>query len=195
MAFYGYGVTMQNNLFFKSPSNKQITGKGPSQFEFLDSISKNNDWIVLNSSILRDSLISDKHDDRLNCSVNALKAYLQVNGPHWKKTANTPDCRGKGPIYHGHAYDKQNKHYILEWTVIDKEKRILMLIDFGVHENHAFTQKVCEDKKNKILNSEESRKIIKNVERVRKEAKQKLLRTQKGVTKKSITEKRPTLKR
>lgn len=162
--------------FFKKTNISNIVkAKGPSPEDQLWAMANDKYWTILNSPLLQKSA----GDLKLVARVNALKNALQTYGP---TSENLPDFRnnkGKamGTVFHGHANDSNGTTFVLEWTVVDREKQLIALIGFDSHENYSFRQTplnkveldsilACED--NKKAMAQANKKII--------EAKQKVAR-------------------
>ena len=148
---------------------------GPSPKEQLLAITESRYWIVLNSSLLKNC----GSDKSLLNRANALKHALQTYGP---TSTSLPDFRyNKGKansyIFHGHAINSNGCTYILEWTVIDAEKRVIALIGFDTHENYSFRQKpLSEDERKKILLRDENKQIMARATKKIAEAKERTTR-------------------
>jgi len=157
----------------KGKTSEKVENHGPDAREQLLAMAYGNYWTVLNSS-----KINCGHDKKLTNRANAFKHCLQTFGPFDKdKLPDFRDNKGsaEGEVYHGHVNDKDGNTYVLEWTVIDLDKKIMSLLGFDSHENYPFAQKPLkpEQKKN-ILESDESKKIFLLVEDNIKAAKKKV---------------------
>lgn len=162
-------------LFLKTKKSNIVNANGPSPKEQLLAMANGKYWTILNSSLLQ-KIASDK---TLIARVNALKNALQTYG---SVSENLPDFRnnkGKamGSVFHAHANDSNGNTYVLEWTVIDKEKRFLALVGFGSHENYNFRSTPLNNVEvDRILTNEANQKIIANASRKMTEAKEKVER-------------------
>lgn len=146
-------------FFKKEHVSNIVKANGPSPEEQLWAMANNEYWTVLNSSLLQYAAV----DPILCIRANALKNALQTFGPASEKL---PDFRNNignalGHVFHGHVNNSNGTTYVLEWAVVNKEKRILAFIGFDTHENYRFQKcPLKEDQLKKILNSPESKKIM-----------------------------------
>lgn len=146
-------------LFTKKHTSTIVSAGGPSPEDQLLSMAKGRYWTILNSSLLN----RIGNDKILVSRANALKSALQTYGPESDKLPDLRNNKGKamGSIFHGHVKNSNGTTYIIEWTVIDKEKRLLALIGFDTHENYSFRQKpLNNDEVEKISQSAASKLII-----------------------------------
>lgn len=139
-------------------------------------------WTVLNTSILR---LSANNKDLCH-RVNALKHALQTYGP---QSGNLPDLRHnqgkpKGWVFHGHVNNSSGKTYVLEWAIVDKNKKIIALTGFGPHENFKYSQEPLSDKAIfKILSDSQNVKIMNNIPKKIQEATEKVARIERNYKK------------
>ena len=156
-------------LFKKPKVSEKIMANGPAYSDQLLAMVQGTYWTVLNSSLLN----ACGNDKDLCNRVNALKAALQTYGP---TSTQLPDLRSnkgaaKGFVFHGHVNNSNGKTYVLEWTVIDHEKRIIALLNFDKHENYSFKQyPINELAAEQILSTPENIKIIERVSKKIQEA-------------------------
>ncbi len=152
---------------------------------FPDQITKalatDNYWTVLGAyTHLRHEKLSE--DNNLCHRVNYIKHLLQVNGPKNIPGLINNKGKSKGHIFHAHANDSKGKTYVMEWTVIDSDRKILAIVGFGIHENYPFIQQPLKDEEMKKILNEESKfdkkgkdksnkRILKDVDTLRAEAK------------------------
>ena len=126
------------DLFKKQSPSKKVLAGGPSPEDQMAAIIKDKYWTVLNSHLLA----ACKGDDKLTDRANAFKHALQTYGP----ISNDLPClimnegKAKNHVFHGHVTDNNGTAFVLEWTVIDADKRWLALLGFKKHENYAFAQ-------------------------------------------------------
>jgi hypothetical protein len=162
-------------LFKKSKASEKIKANGPAHSDQFLAMAQGTYWTVLNSSLLN----ACGNDKNLCNRANALKACLQTYGP---TSPNLPDLRSnkgaaKSCVFHGHVTSSSGKAYVLEWTVIDHEKRIIALLNFDKHDNFSFTQyPITESAAKQILSTPENIRIIERVSQKTQEAKDKLER-------------------
>ena len=163
-----------STLFKKAKNSTKIEANGPEYSEQLLAMVKGTYWTVLNSSLLS----ACRNDDDLCNRVNALKAALQTYGPNSRLLPDLRQNEGtKGSIFHGHVNDSNGKTYVLEWTVIDHEKRIMALLNFDKHENYPFKKSPLKDSDiQRILLNPDNIKIIERVATKIKEATEKVER-------------------
>lgn len=162
-------------LFKKSKVSEQIKANGPAYPDQILAMAQGTYWTVLNSSLLN----ACGNDKDLCNRVNALKAALQTYGPTSSKLPDLRQNQGvaKGSIFHGHVNNSSGTTYVLEWTVIDHEKRIIALLDFDKHENYSFKKKpITKSAAEKILSTPENIRIIERVSDKIQEAKNKVER-------------------
>lgn len=152
---------MNNVLFFKKNSQKYMAG-GPSHEEQLSAILQNNYWTVLNAGLLKLA----GSDETLNNKANALKHSLQTYGPNSKNLPSLRQNEGKakGEVFHGHVHNSQGLEYVIEWAIVDKNKKIMAITNFDKHENFKFKQAPLNDKEIKIIQTDV--KNIKIMDRV-----------------------------
>ena len=158
----------------KTSSTKVLMG-GPTSKEQLDAIDDNVNWIVLGADAL--ALVGN---DSIFCNrANALKCALQTFGP---TSPQLPDFRTnvltENSVFHGHVRNKNGTTYVLEWTVVDPNRRIMAIIGFGPHENYNFkTAPFTQAEKNSILNSPNNQSLIIDSQLKSEEARAKIART------------------
>ena len=162
-------------LFNKSNVSEKIKANGSPYSDQLLAMAQGTYWTVLNSGLLN----ACGNDTYLCNRVNALKAALQTYGP---TSTQLPDFRqnkgaARGCVFHGHVTNSNGKTYVLEWTVIDRPKRIIAILNFDKHENYSFTQdKLTEEAAKLILSKEKNIKIIDRVSQKTQEAIEKVNR-------------------
>lgn len=169
---------MNNSIFKKGKINAKTLAGGPSYEEQISAIVNNRYWFVLNTHHL-----SPCSDDSSLCDrTNAFKHALQTYGPNAiNLLPNTFNNKGKAGnhIYHGHITNSTGTIYVLEWTIVDREKRIMAIVGFGSHENYPFKQEpLTKTERTTILSDPNNIKIIENAERAIKETKLKVDRTE-----------------
>ena len=163
-------------LFKKSKVSQKINANGPAYPDQILAMAQGNYWTILNTGLLK---LSKNNKDLCN-RVNALKAALQTYGPN---STQLPDLRqnkglAQGSVFHGHVNNSSGKTYVLEWAVIDDERKIMALINFAKHENYVFKQTPMDLlTAESILSTPENKKIIKQIPTKIKEAKDKVERT------------------
>lgn len=165
-------------IFFKknSVANKVshiVNAGGPSADEQLCAMVNGDYWVVLNAGLL--NRCPEKSD--LCYRANALKIALQTYGPTGEKL---PDCRvnegaAKNQVYHGHVNDSNGKIYVLEWAIINYDKKIMALIGFDTHENYKFRKKkLTIEEIERIFYQGKNQKIYMHAQEKIKEAKIKI---------------------
>ena len=170
---------MNNVAFFKKNSLKCIAG-GPSHEEQITAILQDNYWTVLNSVLLELPIT----DEILNNRANALKHSLQTYGPNSK---SLPDLRqnegkAKGKVFHGHVHNSRGLVYVLEWAIVDKEKKIMAITNFDKHENYKFKQEPLNGNEIEVIKAgEKNIKIMNRVSCSTNEIKKKFVQLD-GVT-------------
>jgi len=144
------------HLFQKPPSDKQLAG-GPEGGQILLAQANGTYWTLIETAHFRNC----KGDNGFINRTNAFKHALQVYGPTSNK--ELPDFRANGGVkdtWHGHVKSRDST-YVLEWTIIDKEKKILLIRGFDVHENYNYVKKeLTENEKKDILAKPENLKQI-----------------------------------
>ena len=122
-------------------------------------------WYTFNSSILNNDYL--KVDKDLRLKTNAFKAFLQTYGPDEAKKSGFDIRENKGAdkkIWHTHLKGADGTTYVLEWEILDKDKRHLSLNKFGPHENFRFTQSPKAPVAiNALICNKESKKIFKDI--------------------------------
>ena len=160
-------------MFKKTKSSHLVESGGPEYRDQIMAMANNTYWTILNTSLLRQS----SNNTKLNHRVNALKCALQTYGPNSDKLPDLRQNKGaaKGFVFHGHVHDSNGLTYVLEWAIIDREKRILTLTNFDTHENYKFSQyPIDKDTASKLLMHPESVKIMEHASRKIDEVKQKV---------------------
>jgi hypothetical protein len=152
--------------------------RGPAQIDQLNALITDNYWVVLNvKRFFNCPLLKLESNVKLRTAVNAFKHALQTFGPHDKE--NLPDFRDgvgktKGSIFHGHVNGSNGTVYIIEWTIIDLEKRIMAITGFGSHENYNFVKKpLTSEMINAIFKDEDNQAILTKVAELKEQAKAK----------------------
>jgi phage terminase large subunit-like protein len=170
---------MPNNLnFFKKTNvSEKVKVGGPSPEDQILAMANNKYWIVLNSHLLamctKGSLLCDR--------ANAFKHALQTYGSVSDKLPDKREGKGlaKGHIFHGHVNDNTGTTYVIEWSVIDKEKRMIALIGFDKHENYKFrSTPLNEDDCKKIVSALKNITTFNHAIKKIEEAKNKVHRTE-----------------
>lgn len=165
----------KSNLFHKSSPSNIVNAKGPNAKDQLYSLVSGQYWTVLNTSALK--ICSNDKD--LCHRVNALKHAIQTYGPDSKELPDLRQNKGnaKGAVFHGHANNSNGVTYVLEWAIVDKNKKIIALTRFDTHENFIFRKEpLTQDEISKILSSSENVKIMNFIPKKIQEAKDKVLR-------------------
>lgn len=166
---------MPNHLdFFKKTNvSEKVKVGGPSPEDQILAMANNKYWIILNPHLLticaKGSVLCDR--------VNAFKHALQTYGCVSDKLPDKREGKGlaKGHIFHGHVKDNTGTTYVIEWSVIDKEKRIMALIGFDTHENYKFRlTPLNQDDCKKILTAPKNIKTFNHAVEKIKEAKDKV---------------------
>ena len=167
---------MPSNLkLFTKKNSRIVDAGGPSPEDQLSAMVNDEYWTILNSSLLR----GVGKDKNLVPRVNALKHAIQTYGPKSDKLPDFRHNKGKaqGLVFHGHATDSLGNTFVLEWAIVNEDKKLLSLVGFGNHENYPFRQSpLNENDINRLLESEESKKTIEKVEEKIIEAKAKMRR-------------------
>jgi hypothetical protein len=163
---------MLTTTLYNPKLSKIAEARGPMAIEQLESLANDTYWTVLGTDYFRHDAI--KSNELLCLSVNKFKHLLQTYGP--KDATKLPDFRhneggAKNYVFHGHVHGPNRTQYIIEWAIIDPENKIMAIVNFRSHENYPFVQKPLNQKaKEHILKHPYNQKIMKNVERARKEA-------------------------
>ncbi|MDF1827137.1 MAG: hypothetical protein P1U39_02540 [Legionellaceae bacterium] len=143
----------------------------------LKAMVENQYWTVLNSHLLAEVIGKKPQGDMkiLVDKANTVKHQLQTHGPILRDHGvDFRQNKGKaaGEIFHSNMKAGKTM-YVMEWTVINEEKRIIALLGFGAHENYDYAQNpLTEEQKSKILNEPRNEEIIKNVKKKIAEAKE-----------------------
>jgi len=138
---------------------------------------ENKYWTVLNSHLLADVLGKVPKGDMkiLNEKANQVKHELQTYGPMLgNQGTDFRANKGKaaGEVFHSDM--RAGAMYVLEWAVLDVDKRIIALLGFAKHENYPYQKKpLTADQKSKILSAPCNQKILDRVEVKLAEAKHK----------------------
>lgn len=162
-------------FFKKSTMSNIVKAGGPSSSEQLLAMANGDYWTVLNTDFLS---ICQK-GTTLCTNANAFKHALQTYGPTHK---SLPDLRmnegkAKNHVFHGHVRDNNKTTYILEWAIIDSNKKIMAIIGFDTHENCRFRKTpLNEEEIGKIMTSKNNLKILQHVQLKINEAKDKVKR-------------------
>ena len=162
---YQIGLTLFTH---KKPSEIVLAG-APSAKEQKLAILEGNNWLVLNTTVLNNADIN--RDPLLCIRANALKQSLQTFGPTSKRLPSLRQNKGKAQsiVFHGHVTSKPGTIYILEWEILDSDKRIMTLTRFGKHENFNFKQLPYHaDEVKAIVDTTLSQKILINTQKTRK---------------------------
>jgi hypothetical protein len=113
-----------------------VKSGGPTKQQQLEAIAKGENWTIVNLHLLRDFSA-----DKLLChKANVFKQLLQTFGPNSNKLPDLRNNTGNAHnhVFHGHI--KVKTTYVLEWSVVDNENRIIALLGFSTHENYAYKQ-------------------------------------------------------
>lgn len=159
-------------FYISKQSKSKVNCGGPKGEDQLLAMANDKSWIVLNTDRLRICKKGTIFCDR----ANAFKHALQTYGPY----NNLPDFRhnegqAKNHIFHGHVNDSKGKTFVLEWAIVNREKRIMALMGFSTHENYKFCQKpLSEAECDKIMTSDKNIRIINNTREKIKEVKNKV---------------------
>lgn len=153
--------------------------KGPAAIDQLNALITDNYWTVLNVKRFFNCprLSADK---KLTLAVNAFKHALQTFGPYDHQ--NLPDFRAgvgktRGHIFHGHVRDANKKEYVIEWAVVDAEKKIMAIVGFGIHENYSFAKEPLTPKMASfIYSNQDNQSILEKVAELKTNAKAKSIR-------------------
>src|SRR3990167_1109941 len=130
-------------LFKKMKTSNKVKAKGPSPEDQLLAMAEDRYWTIVFADPEHPTLFEKfQEDDIFYDRLNAFKNALQTYGPISK---NLPDFRhnqgaAKGRVFHGHIHNKNGGTYVLEWAPIDKQRRIIVLLQLGTHENYKFQQ-------------------------------------------------------
>jgi len=161
-----------------SPEKLGVSNKGgPTPKEQLFTLAKGHYWMVLNSHLL--NTFDLLHDQRLRNEVNALKHSLQSFGPN---SPELPDCRSnkgkaEGYVFHGHCKHSGGTTFVLEWSEIDAENKIIALTNFGKHENFRFSQTALSNLEiDQILHNPQNIALFERAQLKRQEAELKVAR-------------------
>lgn len=145
----------------------------------LNAMIENKYWTVLNTHLLAE-IIGKKPQGDLNKlaeKANTVKHELQTYGPILR--GHSADFRAnKGKKVAGEVFHSDMKAgkttYVMEWTVLDEEKRMIALIGFDSHENYKYQQKtLTAEQQSKTLSDPCNQKILDRVEVKLAEAKHK----------------------
>lgn len=150
---------MPRAFFSKTNISRIVKANGPLPEDQLLAMANEEYWTILDSSLLKGAA----HDPNLVVRVNALKNALQTYGPVSKYLPDFRHNKGKamGSVFHGHAKDSIGNTYVLEWTVVNKEQRLLALVRFDSHENYPFRKTpLTKAELDIILACEDNQKII-----------------------------------
>lgn len=168
---------MLDMRFFKKGNeiSAKVGAGGPTPGAQLLAMAHNKYWMVLNSQLLRAC-----GNDRMLCDqANAFKHALQTYGPYGNLLPDFRQNQGKAKnhVFHGHVTDSIGTQHILEWTIIDFDKRIMALVGFKTHENYPFKAAPLKPEECRaILLRPENIKIMDNVAEKTKEAIKKVKR-------------------
>ncbi|MDF1683615.1 MAG: hypothetical protein P1U36_03060 [Legionellaceae bacterium] len=143
----------------------------------LNAMVENQYWTVLNSYLLAEVIGKKPQGDMkiLADKANTVKHQLQTYGPILRDYGvdfrqNTG--RAAGEIFHSNMKAGKTM-YVMEWTVLDEEKRIMTLLGFGPHENYDYAQKpLTAIQQTKILDDSHNKNILDNVKLKIAEAKE-----------------------
>lgn len=150
--------------------------KGPAAIEQLNALITDNYWTVLGVKrfftcpIIRDT-------PQLTVSVNAFKHTLQTFGPYDSERIphfRSGEGKTRGSVFHGHVKGRNATEYVIEWTVIDSEKKIMAIVGFGSHENYSFIEKPLTPKaKQAIYMDPDNQRILEQVVQLKESARAK----------------------
>ena|SRR3990167_1177717 len=178
------GVNVRYDFFKTTEDSNIVKSGGPSKTEQLRAIYEGKYWTVLDpKKLLKKCKERFQNDKDLLYEANAIKAAIQTYGPksnlipEMKKNTNP---KTKGNIFHAHAKDKCGTEYIVEWEIIEEEKKIVELVGFDTHENYSFKGKKYSDKdKEIILNKDRNIEFFRKVSEKLLEARKKVIDTNK----------------
>lgn len=146
---------MNYQFFQKSQKTaKELVG-APEYHQVLESIHEGKNWYIINTGMLNCEAVTTCQ--KFNDKVNAFKLCLQTYGPSSNLLPDFRNNKGKhihNDVFHGHMTDKNRCTYVLEWAIVDPNKRTMTLVNFAKHENYAFKQKSLTDKEKKNLLSD-----------------------------------------
>lgn len=168
---------MKIEFFKKQNTSNKIYAGGPSYTDQLASLAENKYWTVLNTSVIQ----FDSKDKSLSDRTNALKHALQTYGPCSNSLPDLRDNTGasKGSIFHGHVNSSNGTTYVLEWSIINTENRVMALTNFAKHENFSYTQKpLSKVQITAITTAPKNIQIMNRMELKAKEAAEKVERTE-----------------
>jgi hypothetical protein len=171
---------MKNNKhqFFKPEPEPKYKPKLVLDLQ-LDAMVENKYWTVLNTHLLAE-VIGKKpqgHMKTLAEKANTVKHELQTYGPILR--GHSADFRAnKGKKVSGEIFHSDMKAgtttYVMEWTVLNEDKRMIALLGFDTHENYDYQQKLLTAKQqSKILSDPRNLAILERVELKMAEAKYK----------------------
>ena len=164
-------------LFKKTTLSNQVMANGPPPEDQILAMAEDRYWFVLNSYLLQEC----HGKEQLTHRANAFKHALQTYGPTSDQLPELRMNKGKAnqSVFHGHVTGDTGSSYVIEWAVIDAEKRILALVGFDSHENYNFRKEpLTEKEKLSILNSEINLKNMENATLKIEQVKEKVIRTQ-----------------
>ncbi|NCT57636.1 MAG: hypothetical protein GW760_08030 [Legionella sp.] len=144
----------------------------------LNAMVENQYWTVLNSHLLAEIIGKKPQGDMkiLVDKANTVKHQLQTHGPILRDHGvDFRQNKGKaaGEIFHSNMTAGKTM-YVMEWTVLDAEKRIMAFLGFGTHENYDYAKKsLTAEKKEIILCDPRNQRILERVEVKMAEAKHK----------------------
>jgi len=170
-------ILTSRGFFRKKHSDNVITGRGPTQAQILLASAQAQDWLVINKTCLNHPALQS--DVKLRARVNAIASALAIYGPTSNNLPSIRNNKGsaEGKVFHGHAISSQGGYYVLEWTVVSAESRIIALLGFDAHENYRFRQKpLNEDIIKTLLDKPETRQRLLSQQTNRSRAAEKLNR-------------------
>jgi len=163
-------------LLKRSIQSKIVLANGPNRAEQVKAIVRERYWTVFKSFLFRDI---HPQDQALIHQVNALKNSLQTYGPNSEKLPELRQNLGqaKGSVFHAHVSSSSGCTYVVEWAIVDVEKKQLAITQFGPHENFPFTQApLSKEQINNLRNCPENRAILEKVQATKKDCIKKLNR-------------------
>lgn len=171
----------EHGFFTEKKTSQIVWAGGPSQGEQLSALAKDQYWTVLNVHVFNCEEI--KGDEQFRNKVNAFKHSLQVYGSNADRLPDFRTNKGKAQssVFHGHVKNSQGTTYVIEWSVIDNEKKIIAITNFAKHENFTFKQKaLSEQEKQKIINHSDNIALMEKVTGLKQDAKAKWERMEKN---------------
>jgi len=133
-----YNMPNYLDFFKKTTVSKKVNAGGPSAEDQVSAMASNQYWVVLNTHLLSSCVKGSLLCDRANAFKHALQTYGPISNNFPDKKLRGGKGAAKGHIFHGHVNDASGITYVIEWSVIDREKKIMALVGFDTHENYTF---------------------------------------------------------